>query len=101
MIVEMDISILEILNALNVWNYVKLVTTPILVLHAKMNQTEKEKIAIVWMDSMMMEPIFAKNAQNIVILVLTNMINVCPVQLIPIGKVVIAIVLMDFLIMVT
>jgi hypothetical protein len=29
-----------------------------------MNQTEKEKIAIVWMDSMMMEPIFAKVILN-------------------------------------
>lgn len=49
---------------------------PILALPAWMDQIEKEKIAIAKIVTMMMELIFANHAQYIVILALTNLINV-------------------------
>jgi hypothetical protein len=65
-IAKKDFSMLELLNANNVVNYVKLAITLIIVKHVLMDLIEKEKIAIVWMDSLMMELIFANNALNFV-----------------------------------
>lgn len=72
---------------------------PILALPAWMDQIEKEKIAIAKIVTMMMELIFANHAQYIVILALTNLINVWPAQLILIEMALIVIVLMVSLIM--